>query len=197
MKKLLALLLAAVFAVAAYVAAGPFLTINALRKAVETQRVSGLKRHVDFPVLRANLKAQLDDYVLRQAGADAQRNAFGAIALQIAGGLSGSVVDAMLTPAGIGAVLQGRNLWQRGSGAGINRNDTYAHTAPANPLQDPSYRYESTSRFTATVNDGSGDPLVLVLSRDGLRWKLTDIRLPLLDASRSGAGVPNAGQSGN
>ena len=189
MKKLLALMIAALIALAAYVVAGPVLTINALRAAVTAQDTSALDRHVDFPTLRGNLKAQLDDYVLRQAGSEAQRNPFGAIALRLAGGLTGGAVDALLTPAGIGAVLEGRNLWQRGSGAGIDRNDTYAHTAPVDPLQGARYRYESTSRFTATVIDRSGEPVVFVLSRDGLRWKLSDIRLPLLDASRGGASL--------
>ncbi len=187
MKKWLVALVVALIALAAYVVGGPFLTINALRVAVKNQDTSALSRHVDFPTLRGNLKAQLDDYVLRQAGPDAQSNPFGAIALRIAGGLSGSAVDAVLTPVGIGAVLEGRNLWQRGSGAGIVRNDSYAHAAPSDPLKDARYRYESTSRFTATVLDRSGDPVVLVLSRDGLRWKLSDIRLPLLQQHPSQA----------
>jgi hypothetical protein len=29
------------------------------------------------------------------------------------------------------------------------------------------------------VHDDSGRPLVFVLTRDGLRWKLSDIRLPM------------------
>ena len=179
MKKWLAVIIAALIAFVAYVAAGPYLTINALRTAVKDQDTAALARHVDVPALRRNVTAQLDDYVLRQAGPGAQANPFGAIALRIAGGVTGGVVDALLTPAGIGAVLEGRNLWQRTSGAGIDRNDTYAHTAPTDPLKDARYRFESTTRFTATVPDRSGDPVVFVFSRDGLRWRLTDIRLPL------------------
>lgn len=179
MKKWLAVLVVTLIALVAYVIGGPYLTINGLRVALKEQDTKALARYVDFPTLRGNLKAQLDDYVLRQAGPDVQSNPFGAIALRIAGGLSGGAVDALLTPAGIGAVLEGRELWQRGSGAGIVRNDSYAHTAPPDPLKDVRYHYESASRFTATVHDRSGDPVVLVLSRDGLRWKLSDIRLPL------------------
>lgn len=179
MKKWLALIVAALIALAAWVAAGPFLSINALRAAVKSQDTAALAEHVDFPVLRSNLKAQLDDYVLRQAGSDVQSNPFGAIALRIAGGLTGGAVDALLTPAGIGAVMEGRNLWQRASGAGIDRDDPYAHATPTDPLKDARYRFESTTVFTATVPDRSGDPVVFVLTRDGLRWKLSDIRLPL------------------
>jgi len=192
MNKWLALAIAALIALAVYVAAGPYLAINGVRTAIKDQDTAALDRHVDFPVLRSNLRAQVDDYLLRQAGAEMQRNVFGAIALQVAGGVAGGAVDALLTPAGIGAVLSGRSLWHRGSGAGIDRTDSYAHGAPNDPLEGARYRYESTSRFTATVNDRSGDPVVFVLSRDGLRWKLTDIRLPLFAASQAEAGAEAA-----
>jgi len=43
-------------------------------------------------------------------------------------------------------------------------------------------RYESASRFTATIHDDHGKPIVFVLRRTGLRWRLADIRLPLGDA---------------
>ena len=192
MKKWLVLALAALIALAAYVVGGPYLAINGVRNAIRQQDTAALARHVDFPVLRGNLRAQVDDYLLRQAGADVQRNVFGAIALQVAGGIAGGAVDTLMTPTGIGAVLGGRSLWHRSSGGGIDRSDSYAHNAPRDPLQGARYRYESTSRFTATVADRSGDPVVFVLSREGLRWKLTDIRLPLLAARDGDAGAADA-----
>ena len=195
MNKWLVLALAALVALAAYVVAGPYLAINGVRNAIKQQDTAALARHVDFPVLRGNVRAQVDDYVLRQAGPEVQRNPFGAIALRMAGGLAGGAVDVLLTPTGIGAVLSGRSLWHRGSGAGIDPSDSYAHLPPRDPLADVRYRYESTSRFTATVDDGNGDPVVFVVSRGGLRWKLTDIRLPLLGASPADADPPRT--SGN
>lgn len=191
MNKWLALALAALVTLAAYVAAGPYLAINGVRTALKDQDTAALARHVDFPVLRANVRAQVDDYLLRQAGPDVQRNPFGAIALRMAGGLAGGAVDTLLTPTGIGALLGGRSLWHRGSGGGIDRNDSYAHKPPRDPLEGARYRYESTSRFTATVDDRDGNPVVFVLSRDGLRWKLTDIRLPLFGANRADAPSPS------
>ncbi len=77
-----------------WVAAGPFMAINAMRKAVEAQNSAALSSHVDFPALRRNLKAQVDDYVVRRAGPDVQSHPFGAIAVQIASGVAGSAVDA-------------------------------------------------------------------------------------------------------
>ena len=44
----------------AWVAAGPWLAIRGIEKAIETRDTAALERHVDFPRLRINLKAQLD-----------------------------------------------------------------------------------------------------------------------------------------
>ena len=53
-----------------YVAVGPYLTVRAIRIAVKEQDAAALSRQVDFPALRASLKAQLDDRLLRKAGPD-------------------------------------------------------------------------------------------------------------------------------
>lgn len=178
-KKLIAIVLIAAVLLAGYGAAGPFLTVKAIRDAAKAQDTAALSEHVDFPALRGNLKAQLDDYVVRKAGADVQSNVFGAIALRIASGVAGGTVEAMVTPAGLGAILEGRNLWHRASGGSINETDSYATRAPADPLEGARYGFESTSRFTATVDNDDGEPVTFVLARNGLRWKLSDIRLPL------------------
>lgn len=160
-----------------YVAAGPYLAINGIRKALETQDVSALERHVDFPALRVNMKAHLEDYIARQGGGLAESGGLlGALGLQVAGGLGGAAVDAMVTPLGIGALLQGRSMWMRGTRQTVD-GDTYGKPRPADPLQDAKLRYESTSRFTATVADENGNPVLVVFQREGLRWRLTDIRL--------------------
>lgn len=179
MKKWIALPVFALLALLGWLAAGPFMTVNAIREAIQAEDTAALAQHVDFPALRQNLRAQVEDYLARRAGPEMQDNPWGAIALGLANSAIGGTVDALATPAGIGAVLQGRGLLHRISGGGIDSNDSLAHTAPPDPLQDARYRFESPSRFTATVHSRDGDPVVFVLHRRGLRWKLDDIRLPL------------------
>lgn len=178
MKKLLALCILALLLLVGYVAAGPFMAYNGIRNAVEAQDTAALARHVDFPVLRRNLKAQVDDYLVRRAGTDVQSNLLGAFALRVAGGVAGGAVDTIVTPAGLGALMEGRSALHRITGGGVTDN-TYEHAPPDNPLAEPEYGFESTSRFTATVTDAQGQPVEFVLTRYGLQWKLTDIRLPL------------------
>lgn len=172
-------------ALVAYVGAGPYLTVRGIRNAVETQDAAALSRQIDFPALRASLKAQLADRLVREAGPDAQASALGSIGLALAGGLIGGSVDAMVTPTGLGALMEGRKVWKR-IGDGFTspappppRAADGSTAAAPRPFDGAKYRYESLSRFTATVQDDSGRPIVFVMTRDGLRWKLSDIRLPL------------------
>jgi hypothetical protein len=188
MKKWIALVLALLLLLGAYVAAGPYMTIRAIRHAVQAQDAGELAEQVDFPALRASLKTQLIDAIVRDAGPEMQSNAFGAFALTMATGVVNGVVDGMVNPAGLSAVMQGRRLWR-------NANDSFTRPpldAQGNPLpsaqapeplHDAKMRYESTSRFTATIHDDRGQPIVFVLRRDGLRWRLADIRLPINDAA--------------
>ncbi len=180
MKKslVIGLLLAAVLGLAAYVAAGPYLAIHGIRAALAEQDTGRMQKHVDFPALRVNLRAQVEDALARRAGTEVASNLFGAAALSIANSLLGRGVDTLVTPMGIAAVLEGRATWKRAVGETVG-GDTYAPAVPADPLKEATHRYESLSRFTATIHDADGDPLVFVFTRQGLRWRLTDIRLPL------------------
>lgn len=177
MKKWIALIAVLVLLVAGYVAAGPYLAINGIRQALAEQDTGKLERYVDFPALRVSLKAQMEDKLARRVGSGVQSNLFGAFALSLAGDVLGRGVDTMVTPLGIGALLQGRGMWKKSIGETVD-GDTYGKPVPADPLKQAVRRYESPSRFTATIKNEDGDPVVFVFKRNGLRWKLSDIRLP-------------------
>lgn len=177
MKKWIALTVVLLLALGAYVVAGPYLAINGIRTALIEQDTGRLERHVDFPALRVSIKAQMQDKLARRTG-DMQSNLAGAFALSIANNFVGSGVDAMVTPLGIGALLQGRSLWKKSIGETVD-GDSYSKAVPVDPLKQAVRRYESPSRFTATVLDEDGKPMVFVFKRNGLRWKLADIRLPI------------------
>ena len=177
MKKWIALTVVLLLALGAYVVAGPYLAINGIRTALIEQDTGRLERHVDFPALRVSIKAQMQDKLARRTG-DMQSNLAGAFALSIANNFVGSGVDAMVTPLGIGALLQGRSLWKKSLGETVD-GDSYSKAVPVDPLKQAVRRYESPSRFTATVLDEDGKPMVFVFKRNGLRWKLADIRLPV------------------
>jgi hypothetical protein len=181
MKKWIVLLVVLVALLAGYVAAGPYLTVRAIRDAVREQDSAALADQVDFPALRASLKAQLVDAMVREAGPDAQASVLGGFALTMATGLVNGTVDAMVTPMGLAGIMQGRALW-KSSVDSFRRQPTDTEgqaLPPAEPWHDADFRYASPSRFTITTRDEAGRPLVFVLRRRGLAWKLADIRLPL------------------
>jgi len=173
LKIVVAVLLALLLGITAYVASGPYFAVRAIRAAVRDNDAAALAEHVDFPALRGSLKAQLQDRLVRSAGEDMQASAFGALGLSIAGRVIDGAVDTMVTPLGIGALMQGRILASRFEGS-ITPVDSEGARAPK---QDAVYRYESPSRFTATLRTQSGTPVVMVLTRHGVNWRLSDLRL--------------------
>ncbi|WP_242107692.1 DUF2939 domain-containing protein [Luteimonas aquatica] len=183
MKKWLWLVVLVLVALLAYVAAGPFLTVRAIRAAVKAGDAAALSEQVDFPALRSSFKAQFADRLARQAG-DAGGNPLAAFGLGLANSLAGSAIDGLVTPSGLGAMMEGRQIWDRVNNEPFRgREDEVAAdgsvaAARPEPLHDPKYRFESLSRFTATVSDRNGRPMVFVFTRHGLDWKLSDIVLP-------------------
>lgn len=178
MKKWILGIAALLVLLAGYVVAGPWLAMRGISQAIEQRDTARLSRHVDFPALRVNLKAQLNDQLVRRAGSDLQSSLLGSALLGVAGGLGGIGVDTMVTPMGIAALLEGHAVWKRAGNDTIN-GDAWGATTPARPLRDARGSYESPSRFTATVHGDDGSITVFVFTRQGLRWRLTDIRLPL------------------
>lgn len=173
MRRLAALLLVVVLGLLGYVAAGPWMTMHAIREALREHDAAALARQVDFPALRGSLKAQLEDRLARATGPDWQSNPLGRFGLVVVGGALDATVDTMVTPSGLAALMEGHAVWNRARGRPV----TAAEGAPE-PLREARQRYESPSRFTATIRDAAGRPLVFVLQRRGLHWKLVDIRLP-------------------
>lgn len=162
---------------AAWIAAGPWLAIRGIEQAIEKRDTARLERHVDFPRVRTSLKAQVDDRIVRGAGSTVAGNMFGAAVLALAGSTTGKAVDALATPGGIAAFLQGHAAWQHATGNTRGRW-IWTRALPARPLQGAALRYESFSRFSATLEHPDGGSTVFMLEREGLlRWRLVDIRL--------------------
>lgn len=178
MKKLLAAGLVILVLLVGVWAAGPFLTVHNIRKAIDAQDTAALSQHIDFPALRANFKQQLDDQLARKVGADVQSSMLGAMAVRLAGSLTDGVVDMLATPAGLGALIEGRGLLKRATSDSITPADQGADSALRNALDGAKYRFHSPSRFTITLHPDSQDPLVVGMTREGLSWRVTDIRLP-------------------
>lgn len=175
MKKWLAALAVGLVLLLGYGVAGPYLAIRGIHAAIEERDPNKLERYVDFPALRASMRAKLAKRLLAAAGDSHGRVMGGDLGRGIIGEVTDHAVDAMVSPMGIALLLEGRALAHRatGNGPGIGARDD-----AADPLLKAKTRFESPSRFTASVDSAEGKPVVFVFERHWLEWKLSDIRLP-------------------
>jgi hypothetical protein len=164
---LFVIVLLGLFGFFGYVATGPYRTLSTLRNALSQGDATLLAQCVDFPTLRQNLKTQLS------ARANGGVNAVvpSGILAQIAGGIAGSVIDAtvdtFVTPTGLSRLLAGGSLV-------ANQAPSVGGQAPQNHLENAHGSFESSSIFVVTVPSSA---VVIELSRNGLDWQVTNVRL--------------------
>lgn len=195
MKRVLVVATLLLVTLCGWLVAGPYLALRAMDRAIADSDPAALSRHVDFPALQANLRAQVEDAIARRAPAGMQGSVLGGLGLEFANAVAGGAVEGLATPAGVAALMQGRDAWGRlrtltGSSAMPERAASVADTstdmpagaAPStptstSPLANATHRFESHDRFVATARDADGRPVTLVLTRRALRWRLSDVRL--------------------
>jgi len=182
----------AVLAVGGAYLASPLLAFKALGEAAEAGDRDALERLVDFPAVRADLKAQLNTRLqgaLQQDPALSQ-GPFGALGALLGPTIVDQVVNAAVTPEGVAAIVRsGRApLSDIGAAPSAPAPPPLAAEPPA-PAATPAAEPKRSSRFayldlnhvrasTITADDPAA-PLGWVLERRGLfSWKLIRIELP-------------------
>jgi hypothetical protein len=157
----------ALLVVAATSFASPWWTLHRLRAAVDRHDAEDVSAQVDFPALRDSVKSQLLGSISR----DAASNAFAAIGRAFARAVADPLVDAIVSPAGVAAMVEHGKV-------AIGRPTRDAGTHDAEPPRDkPHYalHYRGWSHFAVTAEDGGS----FVFRRAGLwSWKLAGIELP-------------------
>ncbi|WP_353189509.1 DUF2939 domain-containing protein [Pandoraea pnomenusa] len=84
----------------------PYYTLWRARDAANARDADALSSYVDYPAVRESLKTSLHDQLARQMDKQ-HNNAFGALALAFGGWVSDRVVEALLTPEAVAAMLRG------------------------------------------------------------------------------------------
>ena len=146
----------------------PYVALHQLRAAADARDAQALSAMVDFPAVRDSLKTGLRDQWVGSEPSPAK-----VIGAEMAGALLGPMVDALITPASLGRVLQGQPP------ANAALPDLGAAPRGRAPL-DTTMGYESFGRFVFSIRPAGSDeaPVELVLRRDGLwAWKLAGLRI--------------------
>jgi Protein of unknown function (DUF2939) len=163
----------AAFACGGGLYASPYFTLYQMYQAVERKDVQGISAHVDFPALRESVKTNLQTVVNKETSQQSSP-LMGLLGSVMGGFVLDPVVDQLVTPSGIAALLEGQQLQ-------LGKQDGQAQLTQGNSsAPDVKAEYESFNQFAVSVKAKGQDvePVTLLLSRDGLGWKVSGVRLP-------------------
>ena len=156
-----------------YGAAGPHLTISAIKTAIVEQDSEKLSENIDFPTLRQNMKDQFNAAMMKNVVTELEGNPFAALAVGFATKMVDGFVDSFVTPSGLSTLMEGKKPSEnggRGSKVPPDRDSLFKNAR---------YSYDSTSKFSAWVPNDEGEEARFVFRRDGLTWKLANIVIPI------------------
>ena len=159
--------------VVGYVAAGPYLTISAIKTAIVEKDSEKLSENIDFPTLRQNMKDQLNAAMMKKAATEIKNNPFTVLAVGLAAKMVDGMIDSFVTPGGLAAFMEGKKPSDNGAGGRVSeqpkREDLFKNAR---------FSYDSMSQFSIWVSNDKGKEVRFILKRDGFNWKLVNIVIP-------------------
>jgi hypothetical protein len=152
--------------------ASPYITLYQMYQAVERKDVQEVSNYVDFPALRDSVKTNLKTVVTKET-AQSSNPILGLLGSVMGGVVLDPVVDNLVTPAGVAALLEGQQLQLGAKGSKVQFEQ-----GTGSP--DVNAEYESFNQFAVTVKPKGEaiEPVTILLSRNGFSWKISGVRLP-------------------
>ncbi|MCG5495191.1 MULTISPECIES: DUF2939 domain-containing protein [Ectothiorhodospira] len=149
----------------------PYHAVDQMREAAEARDTERLSRYVDFPAVREDVRESLSDSLSGELNRAMRDSPFGAMGLAVADALLRPLVDAVISPTALAAILRGYMPVTDGTdGVGLEARDDV----------QVSLRYEAFDRFVIRIAADNGEAVDMVLHRQNLFWwRLSALRLPL------------------
>ena len=145
----------------------PGYALSNMRDAAVEGDPEELEKYIDFASLRESMKAQLKAKMLVEMNKD--DNPLGGLGMAIGMGMIDPMIDGMMTPEGMRAMMLQKSADQLASGEAIDEAE-----APEWDIERVSFSELRASPKT----DKSDDPKVaMIFKRDGLSWRLSEIDL--------------------
>lgn len=184
--------------------ASPYIALNHIKQAADARDSATLNEYVDYPALRASLKAQLSEMLEKRIEAQHSSNPLLLFGAAIGSVLIGPLVDAYATPDGVAALINGmpprgepgeRPPVAAAGGPGQEAPPPVAAqsqppapppvasaTPPAAPPEgrpQSTAGYRGINEFVVTWQHGADEPrYAAILQRHGLfSWKLAAVEL--------------------
>jgi hypothetical protein len=161
---------------------GPHRTLNKIREAAEKGDTEALRDLIDFPSVRESLKEQLNSIMAKKMTVELKDNPFASLGMMIASAIVDKMVDSFVTPNGIASLVKGMKPKFDPSQNPNENIDSSEEKNTENKISKK-YRYEGLSKFIVSFcnKDKNTECISLILRRDGLKWKLTEIQIPEMD----------------
>lgn len=167
MNKLTIATMALIILAIGYIAAGPYLALSGIKVALENNDSVKLQTHIDFQVLKQNLKDQINASAFQSSMGDAN-SPFSALAAGIVTTITDKVIDAMVTPSGIMAALSNKGF----EGSVFDKEHKL--------FKDATISFDSHDMASIWVPVENSENARFVLKREGIDWKLINIIVPNL-----------------
>ena len=150
--------------------ASPYLTLYQIYQAVEHRDSQSISDSVDFPALRESVKENLQSVVLKET-AKQNNPILNLIGAALGKVMVNPVIDSIVTPQGVMALLEGQRPGENGGTQSMSEKVAKV---------DVNARYEGLNQFAVGIKPKGEDvpPVDVILSREGLGWKITGVRLP-------------------
>jgi hypothetical protein len=181
---------------------GPHWTIYRMRTAIEQKDARALSSYVDFPSVRESLKVQMLVMFDRATG-DTKDTPFAALGKALVVGVANTMVDALVTPAGVLAMMEEGRVkapttppTESESGAGTQSSKGQRPTPESTPestpagepsRQAPEYRLEYLDFSTVRIKAAEEASGAFILHRRNLiQWRLAELELPTPEPKAGG-----------
>ena len=162
-----------------YLFASPYIVLNKIKNSIEVNDSEAVASYIDFPSVRQSLKEQLNQQLQEQQknSENLDNDPFAELGNLFATTIIDKFIDIALTPKNLTILLQGKKLENPLDPQESSKNDNEAD----NSKSDVSYStsYKSFNRFHVDIkkDTSANHDVSIVMTRDGLSWKITDLVL--------------------
>lgn len=172
MKKIPILVISLFIIVVGYLYVSPYLALNSIKNAAQSRDAETLSNYIDFPSLKESLRDQVKAKFAKEMMEGESNNGFEALGAVFATAMVDQLIDGLITPDGIAALMLQKEK-EEPSSKEMDRTQEQSEI-----IYNTSYT--SFNSFRVDIGNADEDNVIkVVLHRDGLNWKITQLDLPL------------------
>ncbi len=167
-----------IFAISAYLYASPYVTIYLIKKVIDSRDYSRLAQYIDYDELRKNLKGKAELVAERITSNIRNDSTASGLEKSLKKKLIEQVVDQLVTPENTPVLIMQVMTDRERKPEPTTGEQTGKKNAIDNVedlLRNAEFGYRSFNTFAIKIRTGGQRPVVFIMTRNGLQWKLTNI----------------------